>query len=68
MENLLVVGHCVAGDKVSHAATRQMCCCIVTGQGAGVAAAVSFKDNVPCREVSISKVQEALKNQGVRVE
>lgn len=67
IENLLVAGRCVAGDKISHAATRQMCCCIVTGQGAGVAAAVSIKDNVSCRQVDISKVQEVLIKQGVRI-
>jgi len=43
VENLLVAGRCVAGDKISHAATRQMCCCIVTGQAAGIAAALSIK-------------------------
>jgi len=68
VENLLVVGRCVAGDKISHAATRQMVCCAVTGQGAGVAAAVSLKDGVTCREVDISKTQKALKKQGVRIE
>jgi hypothetical protein len=68
VENLLVAGRCVAGDKVSHAATRQMMCCTVTGQGAGVAAAVSLKDGVTCRQVNISKVQKALKKQGVRIE
>lgn len=68
VENLLVAGRSVAGDRISHAATRQMCCCIVTGQGAGVAAAVSVKDNVSCRHVNISKVQEVLKKQGVRVD
>jgi len=68
VENLLVAGRCVAGDKISHAATRQMVCCSVTGQGAGVAAAVSIKDNVTCRQVDISKVQKALKKQGVRIE
>ncbi|NHJ20934.1 MAG: FAD-dependent oxidoreductase [Candidatus Lokiarchaeota archaeon] len=67
VENLLVAGRCVAGDKISHAATRQMCCCMVTGQGAGVVAAVSIKENVPCRQVSIPRVQEALKRQGVRI-
>jgi len=60
IENLLVAGRCVAGDKVSHAATRQMMCCTVTGQGAGVAAAVSLKAKVSCREVNISTVQTAL--------
>ena len=68
VENLLVAGRCVAGDKISHAATRQMACCTVTGQGAGVAAAVSLQDNVTCRQVDISKVQKTLKKQGVRIE
>ncbi len=67
VENLLVAGRCVAGDKISHAAMRQMMCCTVTGQGAGVAAAVSVKDNVTCRRVNISKVQKALEKQGVRI-
>ncbi|MBW2633899.1 MAG: FAD-dependent oxidoreductase [Deltaproteobacteria bacterium] len=67
VENLLVAGRCVAGDKVSHAATRQMMCCTVTGQGAGVAAAVSLKDNVPCSRVNIAEVQKVLKKQGVRI-
>jgi len=68
VENLLVAGRCVAGDKISHAATRQMVCCAVTGQGAGVAASVSIKDNVVCRKVDISKVQKALKKQRVIIE
>lgn len=67
VENLLVAGRSVAGDRLSHAATRQMVCCMVTGQGAGVAAAVSIKDRVSCRKVNISTVQERLKKQGVRI-
>ena len=43
VNNLLVGGRCVAGDMVSHAATRNMMCCTVTGQAAGVAAAVSLR-------------------------
>ncbi len=66
VDNLLVVGRCVAGDKMSHAATRQMVCCIATGQGAGVAAAVSIKKKSTCREVDILEVQKSLENQGVR--
>jgi ribulose 1,5-bisphosphate synthetase/thiazole synthase len=67
IENLLVVGRAVAGDRISHAATRQMCCCMVTGQGAGIAAAVSLKEDTTCRSVDISKVQERLIGQGVRI-
>jgi hypothetical protein len=67
IENLLIVGRAVAGDKISHAATRQMCCCMVTGQGAGIAAAVSLKENTTCRRVDLAKVQEHLIEQGVRI-
>jgi len=68
VENLLVSGRCVAGDKVSHAATRQMMCCAVTGQGAGVAAAVSLENGLTCREVDLSQVQKRLTRKGVRIE
>jgi ribulose 1,5-bisphosphate synthetase/thiazole synthase len=67
VENLLVAGRCVAGDKISHAAMRSMMCCTVTGQGTGVAAAVSVKDNVRCSAVDVKRVQKALERQGVRV-
>jgi len=68
VENLLMAGRCVAGDKISHAATRQMMCCTVTGQAAGVAAAVSVKKDVICRNVHVGDVQIALRDQGVRIE
>ena len=66
-ENLLVAGRCVSADRIAFAATRQMMCCTVTGQGAGIAAAVSLKGNVTCRAVDITKVQKALEKQGVRI-
>lgn len=43
IDNLLVAGRAVAGDKTSHAAMRNMMACTVSGQGAGVAAAVSIR-------------------------
>jgi len=42
-------------------------CCTVTGQGAGVAAAVSVKDGKTCRTVDIQTVQKTLEKQGVRI-
>src|SRR5450756_1255105 len=33
----------IGGDKTSHAAVRNMMCCAVSGQGAGVAAAMSIR-------------------------
>ncbi|MBC8445579.1 MAG: FAD-dependent oxidoreductase [Chloroflexi bacterium] len=67
IENLLVAGRCVAGDKIAHAATRSMMCCAVTGQGVGVAAAISVRDSVTCRAVNVKRVQEALEKQHVRI-
>ncbi|MGD8474887.1 MAG: FAD-dependent oxidoreductase [Anaerolineae bacterium] len=67
VQNLLVAGRCIAGDAMSHASTRNMMCCTVTGQGAGVAAAVSVKDGVSSSAVDVRRVQRALERQGVRV-
>lgn len=67
IENLLVAGRCIGGDRLSHAATRQMVCCAVTGQGTGIAAAQSLKDKRTCREVDRTKVQNKLQKQGVRI-
>ena len=67
VDNLLVAGRCVAGDQVSHAATRNQMCCAVTGQAAGVAAAVSFKVGMTTGAVDVARVQAALKSQGVRL-
>ena len=67
VENLLVAGRCIAGDEISHAAVRSMMCCTVTGQGAGVAAALSIKDGVPSSQVDIGRLQAELRRQGVRL-
>lgn len=67
VENLLVAGRSIAGDQISHAATRNMMCCAVSGQGAGVAAAISVKLNTACRQTSIDEIQRELKKQGVRI-
>merc|ERR1711894_841364 len=66
VDNLLVAGRCVAGDKTSHAAMRNMMACTVTGQGAGIAAAVGIKTAKNTHEVAIDDVQEELKKQNVK--
>ena len=68
IDNLLVAGRCTSGDQVSHGAMRNMMACTVTGQGAGVAAALSIKDGVTTAAVDINKLQNALKKQGVRIQ
>jgi len=68
VENLLVAGRCVAGDKLSHAAMRNMMACTVTGQGAGVAAAISLRRGENTGAVDLLAVQDELRRQGVRLD
>ncbi|MEM7028382.1 MAG: FAD-dependent oxidoreductase [Chloroflexota bacterium] len=67
VENLLVAGRAIAGDKISHASVRNMMCCTVTGQAAGVAAAMSIKHGTTTTDVKIGLVQDELTKQGVRI-
>ncbi len=67
VDNLLVAGRATGGDRDSHAATRNMMCCTVTGQGAGVAAAMSLKHDQPVADVNIDLLQAELLRQGVRL-
>lgn len=67
VSNLLVAGRSTGGDRDSHAATRNMMCCTVTGQGAGVAAAMSVKHQQGFVELDIGLMQKELLRQGVRL-
>ena len=67
VDNLLVAGRSSGGDRVSHAATRNMSCCAVLGQGAGVAAAQSIHDATTLADVDVTRVQKVLDHQGVRL-
>ena len=65
--NLIVAGRSIGGDKVSHASTRNMMCCTVSGQGAGVAAAISLRTDQPFDRLDVPGVQAELRRQGVRL-
>lgn len=67
VEGLLVAGRATGGDRISHAATRNMACCAVTGQGAGVAAALSVRHDRPFDRLEVGSIQAELQRQGVRI-
>ena len=67
VDNLLVTGRSIGGDQTSHAAVRNMMCCTVAGQGAGVAAALAVKTGRTIADVDIVAVQAELKRQEVRL-
>lgn len=68
VNNLIVTGRTIGGDKISHAAVRNMMCCAVAGQGAGVAAAIAVKTGCDFADVDIVALQTELRRQGARIE
>ncbi len=67
VKNLIVTGRTIGGDKVSHAAVRNMMCCAVAGQGAGVAAALAVKSGRGFADLDLVAVQRELLRQGARI-
>jgi len=65
VENLLAAGRCISADFQVADTTRLIPVCWVTGQAAGVAAALSLQDKCRVRSVQVSKLQKALRQQGV---
>jgi hypothetical protein len=68
VRKLIVTGRTIGGDKVSHAAVRNMMCCAVAGQGAGAAAAIGVKSNRDFAQIDIAALQSELRRQGARID
>lgn len=68
VQNLIVAGRSIGGDRISHAAVRSMMCCTVSGQGAGVAAAISLRTGQPFDRLDVGQVRAELARQGVRLD
>lgn len=64
IDNLLVAGRSVSGSRVAVGAIRPTAQCMVMGEAAGVAAAMSVRNNVTCRNVNISELRRKLKENG----
>ena len=66
IKGLLVAGRATGGDRIAHAATRNMACCAVAGQGAGIAAAQAVKSEAELDSVDLVAIHKELDRQGVR--
>jgi len=66
VKQLLVAGRAIGGDRVAHAATRNMACCAVAGQGAGIAAALALKHGLDLAQPRLDLLHAELRRQGVR--
>ena len=65
LDGLLVAGRAVSCDATSHSFLREIPQCWMTGQAAGVAAALAAGAGVKPRDVPVGRLQEALAGQGV---
>ncbi len=65
IEGLLVAGRCFCYEKELLEDARIIATCLITGQGAGVAAGISVKENEKTRNINIEKLNKELTNQNV---
>ena len=67
VDGLLAAGRCISTTHAADGWTRGMYCCMVTGQAAGVVAALSSKHGVPAAAVPIGDIQHELRQQRVDI-
>lgn len=63
--NLLVAGRCFGFERPLTYDAREIGVCLLTGQAAGTAAALSCLGNVACADIDISDLQNSLRKQDV---
>ena len=60
-DNLLVAGRCVSADQLVHGSLRVMPGCFITGQAAGIAAAMAAERGASVHAVDVKVLQARLK-------
>ena len=63
VDGMLVAGRCISCDPIAGNTMRLLVPCLVTGQAAGIAAAIAAQDGCQPREVAIEKLRAALLDQ-----
>ena len=64
MDNLLVAGRCVSADAMVHGSIRVMPGCFITGQAAGMAAAMAGQRDLSVHRLDVKDLQRRLKEFG----
>ena len=64
LDNVLVAGRCISATPFAHGSTRNMAQCLVTGEAAGIAAAMCAEGKADARELEVSRLQEELSSRG----
>lgn len=66
VESLVMAGRCISVDEVAFGSTRNVPVCALTGEAAGIAAALAAQTGQTPREVDIAKIQSELRRRGIR--
>ncbi len=64
LDNVLVAGRCVSSDRFLQGSIRVMPGCYITGQAAGVAAAMAAEQDSTTRDIDVKTLQGRLKDMG----
>lgn len=64
LDNALVAGRCLSADRPMQSSVRVMPGCFITGQAAGLAAALMVEQGVDSRAVAVDELQHRLKQRG----
>ena len=64
LSNVLVTGKCISTDRQMQASIRVMPGCYITGQAAGIAAALACSRGSETRGIDIKELQRRIKNMG----
>lgn len=61
LDNVLVAGRCLSADRGVQSSIRVMPDCFITGQAAGVAAAMVAQEAISARQVEVAQLQQRLR-------
>lgn len=64
LDNVLVAGRCLSADRAVQSSVRVMPGCFITGQAAGVAAAMVAQEAGSTRQVEVSELQRRIEKLG----
>lgn len=65
VSNLLVAGRCISADHVAESGIRAISLCMMTGEAAGVAAALCIEEQCLPERVPVKKLQMLLRSQNI---
>ena len=64
LDNVLVAGRCISADRHMQGSIRVIPGCYITGQAAGIAAAMAVEQDVSVHDVDVKELQQRLKSIG----